>query len=162
MFNDYLNHSNQCANYYNVIRKEEINIQQNETNRFKQKWIEISSAQSANSLPNLSLINNPNSYKSIYSNVVKSSLGSNLEDAHQVQQTTKFQYQPQLTFKSINCKQISNQSSHLPAQSISYYSQESNEQNKVKQNNVKFNLTDPNIDSKHNQIPKDAHYYDVY
>ena len=161
MFNDYLNHSNQCANYYNVIRKEEINSQQNETNRFKQKWIEISSAQSANSLQNLNLINNSNSYKSFYSNVVKSSIGSNLDEANQLQQSTKFQYQPQQTYKSIDCKQISNQSSLIQAQSISYYSQESNEQNKVKQNNIKYNLTQPNMDSSHNHIPKDAHYYDV-
>jgi hypothetical protein len=49
MFNEYLNHSNQCANYYNVIRKEEVNSQKKETNRFKQKWIEISSVYSSNS-----------------------------------------------------------------------------------------------------------------
>ena len=160
MFNDYLNHSNQCANYYNVIRKEEINSQQNETNRFKQKWIEISSAQSSNSLQNLNLINNSNTFKSIYSNVVKSSLGSNLDDANQLPQSTKFQYQPQQTYKNVDCKQITNQSS-LQAQSISYYSQESNEQNKVKQNNIKYNLTQKNMDSNHDQIPKDAYYYDV-
>ena len=36
MFNEYVNHSNQCANYYNVVRKEEIKLQQSETSRFKQ------------------------------------------------------------------------------------------------------------------------------
>ena len=42
MFNEYLNHSNQCASYYGVIRKEEIVAQQNDTARFKQKWLDIS------------------------------------------------------------------------------------------------------------------------
>ena len=42
MFNEYMDHANQCAGYYSVIRKEEVNMQQNETNRFKQKWLEVS------------------------------------------------------------------------------------------------------------------------
>lgn len=42
MFNEYMDHANQCAGYYSVTRKEEISIQQSETNRFKQKWLEVS------------------------------------------------------------------------------------------------------------------------
>ena len=50
MFNEYLDHSNQCGNYYTVVRKEEINLQQNETNRFKQKWIEVSGYNSSSNV----------------------------------------------------------------------------------------------------------------
>ncbi len=42
MFNEYMEHSNQCAGYYSVTRKEEVNIQQTDTNRFRQKWLESS------------------------------------------------------------------------------------------------------------------------
>ncbi len=42
MFNEYMDHANQCAGYYSVTRKEEISLQQSETNRFKQKWLEVS------------------------------------------------------------------------------------------------------------------------
>ena len=42
MFNEYMDHANQCAGYYSVTRKEEISLQQSETNRFKQKWLESS------------------------------------------------------------------------------------------------------------------------
>ncbi len=42
MFNEYMEHSNQCAGYYSVTRKEEVNIQQTDTNRFRQKWLEAS------------------------------------------------------------------------------------------------------------------------
>ncbi|CAF0828116.1 unnamed protein product [Brachionus calyciflorus] len=41
MFNEYVNHSNQCSNYYQVVRKEEIQMQQTDTNRFKQKWLDV-------------------------------------------------------------------------------------------------------------------------
>ena len=42
MFNEYMDHANQCASYYSHTRKEEINLQQADTNRFKQKWLEVS------------------------------------------------------------------------------------------------------------------------
>lgn len=48
MFNEYLDHSNQCGNYYSVVRKEEINLQQNDTTRFKQKWLEVSGCYNSN------------------------------------------------------------------------------------------------------------------
>lgn len=58
MFNEYMDHANQCAGYYSVTRKEEITLQQSETNRFKQKWLESSggggySAPSQNPTPPL-------------------------------------------------------------------------------------------------------------
>lgn len=42
MFNEYVNHSNQCSNYYNVVRKEDVQMQQADTSRFKQKWMDVS------------------------------------------------------------------------------------------------------------------------
>lgn len=42
MFNEYLNHSNQCSNYYSVVRKDDLQMQQADTNRFKQKWVDAS------------------------------------------------------------------------------------------------------------------------
>lgn len=41
MFNEYVNHSNQCSNYYGVVRKEEVQMQQADTSRFKQKWMDV-------------------------------------------------------------------------------------------------------------------------
>lgn len=42
MFNEYVNHSNQCSSYYNVVRKEDVQMQQADTSRFKQKWMDVS------------------------------------------------------------------------------------------------------------------------
>lgn len=41
MFNEYVNHSNQCSNYYSVVRKEDVQMQQADTGRFKQKWMDV-------------------------------------------------------------------------------------------------------------------------
>jgi hypothetical protein len=49
MFNDYCDHSTKSNGYYGDIRKEEIILQQTETNRFKHKWIEVANTSSYNS-----------------------------------------------------------------------------------------------------------------
>lgn len=41
MFNEYMKHSKQCNSYYNVVRKEEIILQQADTVKFKPKWVEV-------------------------------------------------------------------------------------------------------------------------
>ena len=57
MFNEYMDHANQCATYYSVVRKDEINLQQNDTNRFKQKWLEVAGGSNVSSTNTYS--NNP-------------------------------------------------------------------------------------------------------
>jgi hypothetical protein len=48
MFNQYMDHTNTCTNYYSSLaRKEEITAQQADTNRFKQKWQDVSGVYSS-------------------------------------------------------------------------------------------------------------------
>jgi hypothetical protein len=42
MFNEYIDRSKQCSSYYNIVRKDEITLQQNDTVRFKSKWLDVS------------------------------------------------------------------------------------------------------------------------
>ena len=179
MFNEYLNHSNQCTNYYNVIRKEEINSQQNETNRFKQKWMEISSVYSSNSSGqaqsnslqnnpiNSQLIHNSSNSSNTYNSAVKASPISQLEDSNKLQQ---IQYQQQqISHNNIVNKQM-NQSMHLQSvspQSLTYYPHQSSgpyeqqNQNQRQQNNSMHQLVQTNMNLNNNQISKNSHYFEA-
>jgi len=182
MFNEYLNHSNQCTNYYNVIRKEEVNSQKIETNRFKQKWIEISSVYSSN-LNGSSCQSHSNS---LQSNSISTNLAENsnrftsvaktnplqhvslLEDESQSKQSGQIQYQYQsASHITIGNKQMNNQSISSPPASFytrptsGPYDQNDQHQQQHHTNSIN-NLMQKNMNSSNNnQIQNNTHYYDV-
>lgn len=59
MYNGFSAHSNTCSQHYAPIRKQEVNAQQAETQKFRQKWLETNSNGATSSVSSQSVNNNP-------------------------------------------------------------------------------------------------------
>lgn len=59
MYNGFSAHSNTCSQHYAPIRKQEVNAQQAETQKFRQKWLETNSNGAASTVSSQSVNNNP-------------------------------------------------------------------------------------------------------
>jgi hypothetical protein len=60
MYNGFSAHSNTCSQHYAPIRKQEVNAQQAETQKFRQKWLETNSNGGATSAVSSQSVNNNN------------------------------------------------------------------------------------------------------
>ena len=165
MFNEYASHANQCANYYNVIRKEEINLQQAKTSEFKQKWLDVSGAYSSASTQSLNTNTAPQATTPNAGGSANSAMltvnSTNSYNSHMMMQHQQQQHQHQQSYQMHNrpmnvlpTQPASNSTNPSPGPHHSYY----NHQQQTPQQHPSMNYYEQHqMQNQHHQMQKHLH-----